>query len=142
MSFRRKARECALQMLYQIDMTGETSVRVRREYWNENPEKDPIRAFANRLVEAAVHDLDRIDAFIVAAAQNWRFDRMARVDRNLLRLAVGEFLHEPGTPRKVVINEAIEIAKKFGAAESPQFVNGVLDGVKRELEAVADAGRG
>ena len=128
-------------MLYQIDMTGEASWRVREEFWRENPVKAPIQEFADRLVEATRKDLERIDALITACAQNWRFERMAHVDRNLLRLAVSEFLNERGTPRKVVINEAIEIAKKYGAAESPLFVNGVLDGVKKELEALADASR-
>lgn len=141
MSYRRKARECALQMLYQIDMTGDDPVRVRRDFWQENPVKPPIREFADRLVTGTVRQLEEIDRRIMAAAENWRFERMAHVDRNLLRMAVWEFLAEPETPRSVVINEAIEVAKKYGAAESPQFVNGVLDGVKRELETVAESER-
>jgi N utilization substance protein B len=133
-SYRRKARECALQMLYQIDLAGEAPERVLSGYWAEHDLRPPIREFAERLVSGTTADLERIDRLIAEAARNWRFERLALVDRNLLRLAVFELLHDPETPAKVVLNEAIEIAKKFGASESSPFVNGVLDGVRKNLE--------
>ena len=133
MGYRRKARECALQMLFQIDMTGEGQESVREAYWKENPAPAPIRSYADRIVRGTVRDLGRIDSLLGEAAEHWRLDRMARVDRSVLRTAVYEFLHEPHTPKKVVINEAIEVAKRFGAAESPAFVNGVLDRAATEL---------
>ena len=136
MGYRRKARECALQMLFQIDMTSDSPESVRGEYWKENPAADPITRYADRLVNGAAKHRPEIDRRLADVARNWRLDRMSGVDRNVLRMAVYELLHETDTPRKVVINEAIEVSKKFGSETSATFVNGVLDAVKNELEAV------
>jgi N utilization substance protein B len=136
MGYRRKARECALQMLFQVDMTGEDERKVRDRYWQENPAPAAVKDYADRIVAGTGAERDAIDRRIQAVTANWRIERMALVDRNLLRLAVYEFLHEPQTPKKVVINEAIEIAKKFSSEDAVQFVNGVLDAVLREIAPV------
>lgn len=136
MGFRRKARECGLQMLFQIDLSGCEAGWVRREFWKANPSPDPVRQFADRLVEGAVEHRLEIDRKLAEIAENWRLDRMSTVDRNVLRMAMYELTYERGTPAKVVINEAIDIAKKFGTEQSAAFVNGVLDAAMRELDSV------
>jgi N utilization substance protein B len=144
MGSRRKARECALQMLFAADVVGaakEAGERPRadelvRVYWNElaDPEVDEAgREFATRLVTGALARRDELDERIRSRAEHWRISRMAVVDRNILRLAVYEFLHEP-TPRTVAINEALEIARRFSTYEATQFINGILDAIKRDLD--------
>ena len=137
MGYRRKARECAMQMLFQLDMTGDDPRRVQRSFYQSNPVPEASRKYADRLIEGAAEHLPAIDETLDRVAHNWRLDRMPGVDRAVLRLAVYELLYEPDIPRKVAINEAIEIAKRYSSDESGNFVNGVLDGVKRDLEAVA-----
>src|SRR5438270_6761122 len=100
---------------------------------NESPSSD-VNDFAIKLVKGAIENLDEIDERIRKRTEHWRISRMAVVDRNLLRLAVYEFLHEPETPKTVVINEALEIARRFSTYEATQFINGILDGIKRDLE--------
>jgi len=135
MGTRRKSRELALQMLFQADMGRQTPDEVRRTFWREhNSVSDEVRGFAEDLFRLAADRRTEIDDLIERHAENWRMDRMAAVDRNLLRAAVGELLGFPSTPRAVVINEALEIARKFSTPESVQFINGVLDSVGRELE--------
>ena len=134
MGTRRQSREHALQILFQIDMTGDSPEGAFALHWRDGTAESDTRAFAERLVQGAVSDAARIDEFIRSSSENWRIDRMAAVDRNVLRLAVYEILHEDDTPAIVAINEAIEIAKRFGGEESAQFVNGVLDAVRRTLE--------
>jgi|SRR5579862_800358 len=135
MGTRRKSRELALQMLFQADMGRQTSDEVRRTFWREhNSVSAEVRGFAEDLFGVAYDRKSEIDDLIERHAENWRMDRMAAVDRNLLRAAVGELLGFPSTPRAVVINEALEIARKFSSPESVQFINGVLDSVGRELE--------
>jgi transcription antitermination protein NusB len=137
MGSRRKARECALQMLFAADV-GKT-VRpdeLVRAYWDElgEPELDEgAREFATRLAVGALSHIGEIDERIRSRAEHWRISRMAVVDRNILRLAVYEFLHEP-TPRTVSINEALEIARRFSTFEATQFINGILDAIKRDLD--------
>jgi transcription antitermination protein NusB len=135
MGTRRKSRELALQMLFQLDMGKQQPDEVRRTFWKE---RDSIgheeRGFAEDLFRLASDRSGDIDALIERHAEHWRMDRMAAVDRNLLRASVAELLGYPSTPRAVVINEAIEIARKFSSPESVQFINGVLDSVGRELE--------
>ena len=135
MGTRRKSRELALQMLFQADMGGQSPEEVRRSFWNEHDSvsKD-VRGFADDLFRVASDRSAEVDELIERHAEHWRMDRMAAVDRNLLRAAVSELLGFPETPRAVVINEALEIARKFSAPESVQFINGVLDSVGRELE--------
>ncbi|HSW40081.1 MAG TPA: transcription antitermination factor NusB [Acidobacteriota bacterium] len=133
MGHRRAARECALQMLYEMDVGRHSKEEILRTYWlmNEHPER--VRDFAEQLFEGTVNGLKKIDFAIQQHAQNWRLERMAAVDRNVLRMAVFEFFSEGTTPHTVVINEALEIARKFSTPESAQFVNGILDSIKNQL---------
>jgi N utilization substance protein B len=122
-------------MLFQADMGGQTPEEVRRTFWREQGaiQKD-VRGFAEDLFRTATDRTAEIDGIIERHAEHWRMDRMATVDRNVLRSAVAEFMGFPSTPHAVVINEALEIARKFSSPESVQFINGVLDSVGRELE--------
>ncbi len=139
MGLRRKARECALQMLFAADVAG-SSLRpdeLVRVYWKElgDAETDEAgREFATRIASGVLGRLTELDERIKARAEHWRISRMAIVDRNILRLAVYEFLYEP-TPRTVAINEALEIARRFSTYEATQFINGILDAIKRDLDA-------
>lgn len=138
MGTRRKSRELALQMLFQADMGKQEPDHVRRTFWAEHgTASDEVRGFANDIFRVAKDRSDEIDKLIERHAEHWRMERMAAVDRNLLRAAVAELLAYPETPRAVVINEALEIARKFSSPESVQFVNGVLDSVGKELEQSA-----
>jgi len=140
MGSRRKARECALQMLFAADLGGATTAvrpdELVRSYWDElgEPEMDEgAREFATRLTVGTLAHLEGIDERIRSRAEHWRISRMAVVDRNILRMAVYEFLHEP-TPRTVAINESLEIARRFSTYEATQFINGILDAIKRDLD--------
>ena len=134
MGTRRKSRELCLQMLFQWDMGKQSPEQVRKTFWAERGEVDEeTRGFADDLFRVAVEQQARIDELIQKHAQHWRMERMAVVDRNVLRAGVAEFLGHHETPRPVVINEALEIARKFSAPESVQFINGVLDSVGKEL---------
>lgn len=138
MGTRRKSRELCLQMLFQMDMGKQTPEQVRKTFWNERPDLDPgTRGFAEDLFHVATQRQPEIDELIQKHAQHWRMERMAAVDRNLLRASVAEFLGYPATPQPVVINEALEIARKFSSPESVQFINGVLDSVGKELISAA-----
>jgi N utilization substance protein B len=134
MGSRRKAREYALQMLFQWDITRDTIDQIAANFWIHHDEPQSVMEFTRQLVEHTIEHVEKIDALIQRHAEHWRLDRMAVVDRNLLRLATAEFLYDKETPRTVVINEAIEIARRFSAQESPQFINGILDSIKKELE--------
>ena len=136
MGARRKARECALQMLFAADVAGTRGDQLARTFWSELSDGDlepGAQDFATRLAMGALAHLDEVDERIRSRAEHWRISRMALVDRNLLRLAVYEFLHEP-TPRTVTINEALEIARRFSTYEATQFINGILDAIKRDLD--------
>ena len=136
MGSRRKARECALQMLFAADVSEMLSDDVVRSYWTELGEPDlddSAREFATRLAAGTLSNLESLDERIRSRAEHWRISRMAVVDRNILRLAVYEFLYEP-TPRTVAINEALEIARRFSTYEATQFINGILDAIKRDLD--------
>ena len=136
MGSRRKARECALQMLFAADVAEMPADDVVRSYWAELGESDldeTAREFANRLASRTLSNLELLDERIRSRAEHWRISRMAVVDRNILRLAVYEFLYEP-TPRTVAINEALEIARRFSTYEATQFINGILDAIKRDLD--------
>src|SRR5215212_2125590 len=136
MGTRRKARECALQMLFAADVTKTSENVLTRYYWHElgEPEIDEqTREFANNLAVGTLRQLETIDERIRSRAEHWRIPRMAIVDRNILRLAVYEFLFEQ-TPHTVVINEALEIARRFSTFEATQFINGILDAIKLDLE--------
>ncbi len=136
MGSRRKARECALQMLFAADVAGAAPEEVVHTYWaqlGETETENAAREFASRLAAGTLAHLDALDERIRSRAEHWRIPRMAIVDRNILRLAVYEFLYEP-TPRTVAINEALEIARRFSTYEATQFINGILDAIKRDLD--------
>jgi N utilization substance protein B len=125
----------ALQMLFQSDMGKQNADQVRATFWVEQgATSGEVRGFADDLFRVATDRSDEIDELIERHAEHWRMERMAAVDRNLLRAAVAELLAYPDTPRAVVINEALEIARKFSTPESVHFVNGVLDSIGKELE--------
>jgi len=129
MGARRKARELALQMLFENDVTGTSATEMFQR--NAELQKAPpgIRDFTERLVAGTLEKRQSLDEIITKQADHWRLSRMPIVDRNILRLALFELLHEPSTPRPVVIDEALEIAKRFSTPRSSQFINGILDGV-------------
>jgi N utilization substance protein B len=133
MGRRTKARECAFQMLYQWEITGTPMDKVVESFWRVRQSTPATRAMADRLATGARARMEEIDAAVTAAASNWRFDRIAPVDRTILRLGVYELLGEPDTPAPVVLDEAVEMAKRFGEADSPAFVNGVLDAIRRRV---------
>ena len=134
MGTRRKSRELVLQMLFQSDMGKQTPDLVRSTFWAERDNVDEdVRGFADDLFRTAIDKMPEIDELIGKHTQHWRMERMAAVDRNVLRGAVAELLAYPATPRAVVINEALEIARKFSTPESVQFINGVLDSVGKEV---------
>jgi N utilization substance protein B len=135
MGKRTKARECAFQMLYQWDLTREPMDRVATLFWKVRTTTDETRTRAEQMARGAQRELESLDAAITAALTNWRFDRIAAVDRTILRLATWELMNEPDTPSSVVIDEAVEMAKRFSEADAPGFVNGVLDAVKRAVRA-------
>ena len=136
MGSRRKARECALQMLFAADVSQTPPDELVKTYWSELGEpdiEDAAREFATRLATGTLVHTVELDERIRLRAEHWRIARMAIVDRNILRLAVYEFLFEP-TPRTVAINEALEIARRFSTYEATQFINGILDAIKRDLD--------
>ncbi|HEY3040990.1 MAG TPA: transcription antitermination factor NusB [Pyrinomonadaceae bacterium] len=136
MGSRRKARECALQMLFAADFAHAVPEEVLKTYWAElddSETEEAAREFATHLAAGTLSHLEALDERIRSRAEHWRIPRMAIVDRNILRLAVYEFLYEP-TPRTVAINEALEIARRFSTYEATQFINGILDAIKRDLD--------
>ena len=136
MASRRKARECALQMLFQWDIGRDAPDQVEELFWsNTRPrEEEPLHEAANGLFRGTVEAVKEIDRRIRRTAEHWRPERMAAVDRNILRLGTYELLYRRDTPGPVVINEALEIARKFSSEESVQFINGLLDRVRKEVE--------
>jgi N utilization substance protein B len=132
---RTKARERALQALYQIDVAAEGIDDALGRFWKSfEPVEREVMELAEVLVRGVAENRRAIDGTIERISTNWRLDRMAKVDRNVLRLATFELGFLPEVPSKVVINEAIELAKRFGAGESPAFVNGILDRISQELK--------
>jgi N utilization substance protein B len=123
-------------MLFQYDISRPDPSELVESYWLAFGEEagDVARDYANRLALGAIAHLSEVDNLIKKRAEHWRISRMAVVDRNVLRLAVHEFLFEPDTPKTVVINEALEIARRFSTFEATQFINGILDAIKRDLE--------
>ncbi len=134
MGTRRKSRELAMQMLFQGDLGKQPADEVTRLFWESREDiDDETRGFADDLHRLATERSAEVDEMIQRHAQNWRLERMPVVDRNLLRSAVAEMLGYPKTPAAVVINETLEIARRYAAPESLHFLNGVLDAVGREL---------
>jgi len=130
---RTSAREAALQMLFAIDATDGDVDQAISDFWRELPGDAEGREYADALVRGVRGQADQLDARIRAASQNWRLERMARIDRNALRLGTYELLTRTDVPRAVVLDEAVELAKRFGGEESSKFVNGVLDRIADDL---------
>jgi N utilization substance protein B len=134
---RHRAREAAIQMLYQWEVGRVSMHEVLRTFWTHPPEGTPLtedlRTFATSLASGTAEHVTSLDPLIVDAAEHWRIERMNVLDRLILRLAVYEFLHEPETPGKVIINEALELARSFSAEDSVRFINGILDAIRRTL---------
>lgn len=134
---RTLARECALQVLYQIDITHDSCETSLSNFWQTHSEEnigEEIKKFTGELVRGAVDNMEKIDTRIAQYATNWQLKRMAVVDRNILRLASFELMFRDDIPLKVSINEAIELAKKYSGLEASKFVNGILDKIKSEKD--------
>lgn len=140
MGARRKGREFALQMLFQIDMTRQDAQEVSALFWQGRQALDEARRFAEALFRGCLEVRPRLDAALAGVSAHWKLNRMPAVDRNLLRLALYEMVFLSETPRVVAIDEAIEIAKKFGSEDSGQFINGVLDRLRKEIERIEGGG--
>ncbi len=136
---RRRAREYALQMLYQQEVTRDPGAVVERSFWDRHAAAVETRSFTGRLFGKSLQDRSRIDDLIQRHCDNWKLRRISAVDRNVLRLGVAEFLFLD-TPKVVVIDEAIEIARKYGTERSADFVNGILDAIRKELDAERETG--
>ncbi|HTV60143.1 MAG TPA: transcription antitermination factor NusB [Verrucomicrobiae bacterium] len=132
MTLRRKSREFALQMLFQWDMSPQKPGSIEQSFWKTARAAESTRKFANELFEGAVSQSKASDELAGKLSENWRFDRLAAVDRNILRLAIYE-LRFGTAPAKVAINEAVELAKKFSSEDAPAFLNGVLDAAFKAL---------
>ncbi|WP_420238583.1 transcription antitermination factor NusB [Telmatobacter bradus] len=131
---RRKSRELAMQMLFQADMAHQSPEDVRATFWRAaDPVEADVRGFAEDLFRVAIDRQEKIDELIAANSRHWKLERMPAVDRNLLRMAVGEMLAYRSTPFPIVINEALEIARRYAAPESINFLNGMLDSIARSL---------
>ncbi len=135
---RHRAREAAVQMLYQWEVGRVSMSEVGDTFWTHGPAAsetlgDELRGFATTLATGVAGTVAEIDPMITEAAENWRIERMNVLDRLILRLAIYEFLHEPDTPAKVIINEALELARTFSTDDSVRFINGILDAVRRAL---------
>ncbi len=142
MDKRTRARELAMQALYQLDVQGAAVLELLGRFFAENEEDESIRKHALEWTMGTWEHLSRIDELIVGSTIKWQFSRLSPVDKSTLRLAVHQLLWCPDIPPKVVINEAIEIAKKYSTDKSPAFVNGVLDAVLRKLKSQSeDQGR-
>ncbi len=130
---RTHARECALQILYSVDIRKAAPlVEISNDYWQKNIEEDAVKQFAMLLVEGMLKHLNDIDKLITKYTDNWRIERMAVIDRNIIRMATFELIYLEQIPPKVAINEAVDLAKRFGDDESGRFVNGVLDKINKQ----------
>ena len=134
MGTRRKSRELAMQMLFQGDLGKQSPEQVQKLFWASAADVEPeTRGFTEDLYRIATTRAEEIDQLIEAHAQNWRIERMAIVDRNLLRTAVAEMLGYPNTPAAIIINESLDIGRRYAAPESVPFLNGILDAIARDL---------
>ena len=121
-------------MLFQLDMAGGAPADIYPHFWNEHEVEPEVKAFAQGLVEGVMRERAALDGIIAESVEHWRVSRMAVVDRNILRVAVFELRFAPDTPPVVVLDEAIEVGKKFGSEQSGSFINGILDGIRRKIE--------
>jgi transcription antitermination protein NusB len=127
-ALRTKGREFAMQMLFQWDISEQDPTKLEAKFWRAAKAAENTKAFANRLFEGATREVPALDEIITKHSENWRLDRISAIDRAILRLAVHE-LRGTDTPRKVILNEAVDLAKKFSSADSGAFINGVLDAI-------------
>jgi len=134
MGSRRKARESALQVLFQLEFDESDSDKVLDQYWKGHKESEDTQEFCRLLVQGILSHRVEIDTHIESTSQHWRVSRMAHVDRNILRMAVYELLYEKELAPAIVIDEALEIAKKFGSQETSKFVNGILDAIRKKMD--------
>jgi N utilization substance protein B len=132
-TLRSKSREFAMQMLFQWDMSQQDLTKLEMKFWKSAKAAEQTRTFANQLFEGAAHDATALDELIVKHAENWRLDRISAIDRAILRLALHE-MRATDTPAKVVINEAVELAKKYSTDDASAFVNGILDTYRKSLQ--------
>jgi transcription antitermination factor NusB len=131
---RRRSREYALQILFQLDLTGnKLSNEVFDEFWENNKEDDEVKKFTYDIVSSTLENLETIDRTIQKAAEHWIIKRMAAIDRNILRAATYELLYRSDIPSSVAINEALEVAKKYSTEDSAPFINGILDKISTEV---------
>jgi N utilization substance protein B len=121
-------------MLFQIDMAGDAPADVYPHFWKEHEAELEVKEFAQGLVDGVIKERERLDRIIAGSVDHWRIERMAVVDRNILRVAVYELAWLPDTPSVVVLDEAIEVGKKFGSEQSGSFINGILDAVRKRIE--------
>jgi N utilization substance protein B len=137
MTARHAARKAALQVLYLCEVgRAEPAVGLETFFAEHQPDADPaVRAFAKAIVDGTIAERERLDVLIAAHSTHWRIERLAIIDRLILRMAAWELSHEPETPPAVVLDEAIELARTFGSDDSPRFVNGVLDAIRKRLQA-------
>jgi len=133
---RRKSRELALQILFELDINQGDVQKAIDQFWKTFEYSKDLRDFSERIVKGVAEHREEIDRLIKKNSRNWRFDRIDRVDRNILRVAIFELVHCPDIPPKVSINEAIELSKKFGSEKSPSFINGILDKVAQEMKKI------
>ena len=124
-------------MLYQWDLTREPMDRVAGLFWQMRTSTEETKDRAEQLARGAQGVVESLDEAITTASTNWRFERIAAVDRNILRIAAYELMKEPETPASVIIDEAVEMAKRFGEADSPSFVNGVLDAIRAAVRGAS-----
>ena len=134
MGKRRKSREHSLKILYRRDITREDIDKIIKSYWKENNINSGMTDFSEQLAKGTANNLEKIDNYIKKVSEHWPLERMGIIDRNIPRMGVHELLFMKDIPPKVTIDEAIEIAKKFGTDDSANFVNGLLDKIKKELE--------
>ena len=134
MALRRKAREFALQMLFQWEMGKQEPRQIESNFWKSARAEKNTRSFANQLFEGAVGEIADLDPLIASHSEHWRLERVAAIDRAILRLAIHE-LRSGKTPHKVVINEAVELAKKFSSEDAAPFINGILDAIHKSTRS-------
>lgn len=145
MSARRKARELALCALYAYEFSQNPVAQIKKELIEEYNDNQNITSFANELLDVTIKNIDQLDEMIKFKALNWDFQRIAIIDKLIMRLSICEFLYFPDIPPKVTIDEAIEVAKKYSTEKSGKFINGILDSVLSELrktEQLKKIGRG
>lgn len=133
MGSRRQAREAAFQLIYQVDLSGLSYIQASDEFLSQMGVSHKAREFAMELVKGVMDNLEKIDALISENSLHWKLNRMSSVDKSILRMGVYELAYQNETPKKVIINEAIEIGKKFGTAETGSFINGILDKIAKEV---------